>query len=779
MFPLNGFEIIDEIHSGSRSQVFRGNRISDRRPVIIKVLSKQPPEESDVQKHIQDYKIGKRLKDNHIISYYDWVPCHNGHAIIEEDYGAENLRSFLSNKSIGSKEFIEIAIQVVAGLETIHSNGIIHKDIKPENILLNEKTSEVKITDFSISADTHQEFHSEKPPEKLEGTLPLISPELTGRMNRPIDFRTDFYSLGVTFYFMLAGRMPFLSKDLLELIHAHIAIEPPSLQGIDPSIPAVLSKIVMKLMSKSADDRYQSAYGLRADLSKCRQLLEVTGDIPDFDLGKEDNSSRFHISDKLYGREKELEILLNTARKARQGHNELLLVSGFSGMGKTALINEIIGPVTKNNGRFISGKFEQSKTNIPYFGFIQAFANLVRGILAESDFKLAEWKKKLVSEMAPNGQVIIDVIPEIASITGDQPPVPRLEATDAQNRFNLVFKKFIQVVCESLDHVTIFLDNVQFADEASLRLVEIISQSYLIKNLLIVCSYRDNDTNLIRPILTSLERIKKAGINPVEIKLDHLSVENISQLINRSLKCENEKSKQLAEVVHQKTKGNPYFVNQFLENLYNENDIYFIETKDKTRGWEWDLESIKTSKIADNVIDLMIGKLSSLPDNTLQTLIMAAAIGNQFDANMVERISGMSTSNIDENLSPAVKEGVILFKKDIEDFTGNALNKHYTFLHDRVQQNIYGRMEDSQKETLHLKIGRILLTSAEERGNRQNLFEIVNHLNLSSVCITDPSEKNILAGLNLEAGKKAMASNAHESAADYFFKGIHLLPEEG
>ncbi|MBD3560780.1 AAA family ATPase, partial [Planktothrix sp. FACHB-1355] len=440
------YQIIENIYSGSRTLVYRAIRTSDRLPVAIKLLKNLYPNFNELVQFRNQYTITKNLQYSSIVKTYSLEPYQNGYALVMEDFGGISLKNYVQKVNFQSlKEFLDIAIAICNALEVLYRQRVIHKDIKPSNILINPQTKEVKLIDFSIASLLPRETQTILNPNHLEGTLAYISPEQTGRMNRGIDYRTDFYSLGVTFYELLAGELPFLANDPMELVHCHIAKLPKLVHEINPEIPVVLSEIVAKLMAKNAENRYQSALGLKWDLERCWQQLQAKGKIEIFPIAQRDLCDRFIIPDKLYGRETEVEILLQAFDRVSQGATEMMLVAGFSGIGKTAVVNEVHKPIVRQRGYFIKGKFDQFQRNIPFSAFVQAFRDLMGQLLSESDAQIQQWKQQILEVLGENGQVIIEVIPELESIIGPQPAVVELSGTAAQNRFNLLFQKFTQV----------------------------------------------------------------------------------------------------------------------------------------------------------------------------------------------------------------------------------------------------------------------------------------------------------------------------------------------
>ena len=779
MLKIDGYQILTQIYESSNSTVYRGIRQQDNQPVILKFLKEDYPTPSELTRYKQEYEITRNLNLDGVIKAYELKPYQMNLCIVLEDLGASSLKQLMNQRreagtgAMPLGEFLDIAMKTTEILSSIHAANIIHKDINPANIILNEETEQLKIIDFGISTQFNRENPTLKNPNVLEGTLAYISPEQTGRMNRSLDYRTDFYSLGVTFYELLTGKLPFQSNDALELVHCHIAKVPVPPHEVNPEIPKAISEIVMKLMAKTAEERYQSAFGIRNDLAECWQQLEKTGNISDFPLGTQDISEHFHIPQKLYGREAEVEALLTAFERVatpEKSQIEMMLVAGYSGIGKSSLVAEIHKPNTRLRGYFTEGKFDQFQRSIPYSAVVNAFKGLVRQLLTESEAQLEQWRAKLSSAFGINGQVIIDVIPEVELIVGTQPPVPELGASESQNRFNIVFGNFIRAFCTKEHPLVIFLDDLQWADSATLKLIELMMTDTDMQYLFLIGAYRDNEVSPSHPLIMTLDGLLKSGSTINYITLAPLALENISQIIADTLYSDTDSVKSLAELVMRKTGGNPFFVNQFLKTLHAENLIKFNLQQ---HSWQWNIAQIEAQNITDNVVELMTGKLKKLPELTQKILRLASCIGASFYLSTLAIVSEKPKEVVFSDLVVAVQTGFILPTSELDE---NLLIQDYKFLHDRVQQASYALIDDDQKKAVHLQIGRLLLASVSAEELPEKIFEIVDHLNLAWELITDESERVELARLNLEAGKKAKASTAYAAALEqYFTTGIEML----
>ena len=781
-----GYECREIIYESDSSLIYRAQRKVDKQRVILKILKPAYPSPKSIAQFQREYEITKNLNLINTIDVYSLESERHRWLMVLEDFGGESLTRLMQGKQFTLNEFLPLAIKIVDILSQVHERNIIHKDINPSNIVWNQKTGQIKLIDFGISTVLPKEVSTFRNPNLLEGTIAYISPEQTGRMNRAIDYRTDFYSLGVTFYQLLTRTLPFPTQDALELVYCHIARQPvaPHLHNID--IPVVISEIVLKLMAKNAEDRYKSAYGIKADLEECRRQWD-TGKINSFKLGQYDVSG-FQIPQKLYGREQEINTLLAAMERVSQGNDtlcyarraEMILVTGYSGIGKSSLVQEIYKPITKQQGYFTSGKFDQYQRNIPYSSFVQAFRSLIQQLLTESQVKIDTWRSKLLAAFGANGQVIIDVIPEVELIVGQQPTVPELAPAEAQNRFNLVFQNFIQVFTQAEHPLVLFLDDLQWSDIASLKLIELLMTASCNRYLLIIGAYRDNEVSASHPLMLTIDEIKKLGATVNEILLTNLSLPNITQLIADTLNASIEKVKPLAKLVLDKTHGNPFFINEFLKLVYSTQLLTFDF---QSGAWEWNLAHIHRSEITDNVIELMASRVRQLREQTQEVLKLAACIGNSFNLETLAIVYKKAPRETASDLWEGIAAGLILpltdtYKLIDFDIQGLAMDVkvEYKFAHDRIQQAAYSLIPGAQKQAVHYQVGQLLLENTPSQ-REQKIFNIVNQLNLGCNCIIQQIEKDNLAQLNLQAGKKAKASTAYEGALRYLMVGINLLGE--
>jgi PAS domain S-box-containing protein len=785
-FCLPGYELFEEIHHQSKSIIYRAKQTGvdgavASRPVIIKTLSTEYPKHQDLINFSHQYTIAKDLELPGVVSFYSLEKYDQGYAIVMEDFGGVALDEYQQHLSL--TDILAIGIQLADTLQALAQQHIIHKDIKPANILIHPITKKVKLIDFSIASLLPREIPEIVTPHLLEGTLAYLAPEQTGRMSRGVDYRSDFYALGVTLYELLTGKLPFEATEPIELIHCHLAKTAVPVSIAKDTIPLMVSQIVAKLMAKNAEDRYQSALGLRHDLAECLTQWQAASTIHEFELGQQDISDRFTISEKLYGRETAVQTLLDAFARVSQGQTEMMLVAGFSGIGKTVVVHEIHKPIARQQGYFIKGKYDQLNRDLPLNAFVQAFSDLVGQLLGESDTQLASWKQQILAVVGENGQVLIDVIPSLQKIIGKQPPSPEITGVAAQQRFNLVFQKFIEVFSRLEHPLVIFLDDLQWADPASWQLIKLLMEGK--SHLLLIGAYRDNEVSVTHPLMLTIEELKQTTAVLHTITLAPLTFQDTNQLIADTLRCSSDLAQPLTILVDQKAQGNPFFITQFLKSLQTDGEITF----DPIGYWECNIAQIQVLALTDDIVELMVIQLQRLPAATQEILKLAACIGNQFDLETLAIISEQSPQNIADLLWLSLKAGLILPTSQVYKFFQSdysqqlepreALNSHYRFLHDRVQQAASSLISPHQKQQIHLQIGRLLLANTSVSQQENQLFEIVNHFNAAIDLIQDPTERQILAELNFQAAQKARISTAYVAAFNYAQISQQLLGVTG
>jgi len=787
MLSIAGVAAQTLLYESANSLVYRAIREADNQPIILKLLKESYPTPQELVRYRTEYRITRELKEPGVVRVYDLQKYQNSLVMFVEDFGGESLKIWMQQRSFTLEEFLLLASATTEILGQIHRANIIHKDINPSNIVYNPQTKQLKIIDFGISTQLSRETPILKNPGVLEGTLAYISPEQTGRMNRTLDYRADFYSLGVTFYELLTGKLPFETEDALELVHCHIARQPLSPHQIKPEIPLILSQIVSKLMAKNAENRYQTAGGLKHDLDKCLVQLQGTDSIEEFDLGTRDITDRFLIPEKLYGRGTEVYNLLAAFERVSTGSAEMMLVAGFSGIGKTAVVNEVHKPIARQRGYFIKGKYDQFGRNIPFSAFVQAFRELMGQLLSEPDAQLQTWKTRILTAVGDSGQVLIEVIPELERIIGPQSPAVELLGSAAQNRFNLLMQKFVQVFTTASHPLVMFLDDLQWADSASLKLLQLLMQDR--EHLLVLGAYRDNEVSPAHPFMLTVDEIVKSGAVVNTITLQPLSLADLNQLVADTLICDLSLARPLTELVYQKTKGNPFFSTQFLKSLYEDGQIIFdppvspLSKGGSKGGWQCDIAQV-TFADASDVVEFMAVQLQKLPAQTQEVLKLAACIGAQFDLDTLaivneelpEQTASALWKALQEELILPITEGYKCFiPTDDRSHTESVANPTYRFLHDRVQQAAYSLIPENQKQATHLKIGELLLENYSDIETEEKLFDLVGHLNLGQELIVQPKDREALAQLNLVAGRKARNSNAYAAAMSNLQTGIELL----
>jgi len=684
---------------------------------------------------------------------------------LSEDPGGEPLLRLLGQPwEIAS--FLRLAIGLAAALARLHERGLIHKDIKPANILVNNATWAVWLTGFGIASHLPRERQAPGSTEAIVGTLAYMAPEQTGRMHRSIDSRSDLYACGITLYETITGSLPFSASDPLEWIHCHIARPPTPPSERVYGIPGPIEAIILKLLAKSPEDRFQTAAGLEADLRACLTAWETHRKIDPFPIGARDVPDRLLIPEKLFGRGAEVGALVAAFdRVAAQGRVEFILVSGGVGVGKSSLVSEFSKLVVPPRGLFAAGKFDQYKRDIPYVTLAQAFRSLVRRILARDETELNHWRRALLEALGPNGQLMVTLIPELAAIIGEQPPTPNLPPEEARNRFQMVFRRFLGAFAQPERPLVLFLDDLQWLDAATLEILEHLVAEPDVRYLLLVGSYRSNELDPSHVLVRTLERIRDAGTSVREIALKPLVPSDVRRLIADALRTEAERVRPLAKLVFEKTGGNAFFVNQFIAALAEDGLIAFDTDR---RAWKWDVDRIRAKGFTANVADLMAAKMNRLPKATQEALGSLACLGSIAAVATIDLISGTEKAAVHAALWQAVRAGLL-----------HRMGGAYAFIHDRVREAAYALIPESERAMAHLLIGRLLASQTAPDERDEKVFDIVGQLNRGAPLITTPKEREQVAELNLIAGKRAKLAAAYSAALQYFTKGCDLLGENG
>src|SRR6202047_3149728 len=741
----------------------RSTLADETTPVLVLATASEQPAPGIIARLEHEYSLRDELDSDWAVRPLTLIHREGLPMLILEDPGGEPLDRLLGQPMELSR-FLRFAVGLAPALGELHKRGLIHKDIKPANILVDSASGAVWLTGFGIASRLPRERQFPEPPEVIAGTLAYMAPEQTGRMNRSIDSRSDLYSLGVTFYEMLTGVLPFSASDPMEWVHCHIARQPVAPDEYAKEIPAPLSAIVMKLLAKTAEERYQTAAGVEAALRRCLAAWESFGRIDPFPLGTQDASDRLMIPERLYGREREIETLLASFdRVEAYGTPELMLVSGYSGIGKSSVVNELHRVLVRPRGMFASGKFDQYKRDIPYATLVQAFQSLVRSFLCQSEVELGWWRDALREAFGPNGQLIVNLIPELELVIGKQPSVADLPPQDAQNRFQVTFLRFLGVFARAEHPLVLFLDDLQWLDTATLELLKRLVTQPHVHHLLLVGAYRDNEVSPSHPLARTLEKIRGAGAPVEEIVLTPLSIEDIDQLVMDSLHCEPHRARPLAQLMHEKTSGNPFFATQFFTALAEEGLLSFDPV---AAAWQWDINRIRAKSHTDNVVDLMAGKLKRVSAPTQEALKQLACLGNVAEIATLTLVHGETEEVMHAALWEAVRAGLVFH----QDSTCK-------FLHDRIQQAAYSLIPEEQRADVHLRLGRVLLGSMTADQLAEHLFDVANQFNRGAALLVDQDEKAQVATINLRAGRKAKASAAYASARAYFSAGMALLDE--
>ncbi|GAB2495881.1 AAA family ATPase [Algoriphagus taiwanensis] len=772
--------------------LFIGKREKDGKSVVLKTLIEKYPKKEQVAGITREFQMVSKLPINGVIKVFDFINHSNGNLAIEmEHFGLslEDYRNTLPGKKIPIGNLLKIAMELTEILGRIHEKGIVHKDLVPRNVLIDPQTLSLRVIDFSASSELSREHQEFSFPNSIAGSLPYISPEQTGRMNRDIDYRTDYYTLGMSLFEMATGQLPFQAQDPLEWVHCHISKKPPTLREINSEFPQSFSDIIAKLISKNAEDRYQSSLGLIKDFEKVSEILNSGNLEQEIPLGIEDVSGRFQIPQRLYGRDKEIQKLETYFEKTSHGSVEFCLVAGYSGVGKSALVHEFGRTVVRKKGFLIHGKFEQFRQNNAYSALASAFKDLIRQILGEPKASLDRWNQKLNKALDQHGQLIVDLIPELELIIGKQPLVQGLSPSEAQNRFFITFLNFVKVFSQKKHPLVIFMDDLQWSDIPTLNLISRLVSSQEMGYLMLIGAYRDNAVDKAHALTITMEEIRKKRMVETML-LNPLDQKEISKIIEDTLLCPEESAQSLGKVLFDKTGGNPFYSTEVLKDLYEQKIIFFDLQK---RTWVWDQKKLENVSHSENVVGFLVKSQYRLPESTQLALQLAACIGATFDLQTLSVINKSSMEKTAADLYEALKANMIIPLHDSyrlvglsysqgtqsyfnpEETDAQHINPVYKFQHDRVQQAAYSMIPEGNKKQLHLSIGRLMLRFISKENLSDLLFDVVEHLNQGRSLIKDKEEKKELALLNLEAGIRAKASSAYASALQYLQISVDLL----
>lgn len=759
MLELHAFTVRDTLLEEDGTVVLRAEDNRDHRCVLLRALSAERPQPRDIGRLQRDCDVARSLELPTTVRTTECLAEDAHPVLVMEDFGGVPLEGLLGGP-MRLDAFFRMALQLTDAVAQLHSHGIIHKELRPANVFVHPTTGELKISNFASATRIPWQQVDASELVLHAGMLPYMAPEQTGRMNRAIDFRTDLYALGVMFYRMLVGHLPFEARDPMEWVHCHIARAPASLHD-NGAVPRVVADIVDKLLAKMADRRYQTAAGLHADLETCWAQFSQAGRIAPFELGTADVSPRLIVPQTLYGREREVTALVNAFERVMASEQSaLVLVLGYSGIGKSSLVQELYRPIIRQRCYFITGKFDQYKRDVPYALLGQAFRGLMRQLLAESETSVAVWRDDLRTALGVNAQLIIDLVPELELVIGPQPPVPELNLAEAQRRFFMVFEQFVGVFARPERPLVLFLDDLQWADGASLELLEHLLTASGLRGFLLVGAYRDNEVGPAHPVTQMVDAVQRAGIRPDRLELAPLSPALVDQMTRDTLHGRADVGP-LAKLLYRKTLGNPFFLIQLIRTLADEGLIWFDA---RTATWRWDLTRIEAQGYSENVADLMSRRLARLSLETQRVMQLAAALGTRGNVHMLAVIAGGDSKAIENVVEEAAREGLLLLH-----------GESYAFLHDRVRQAAYSMLPEIERPAIHVRIGRRLMAELPPALLEAQVFDVVDQLNRGLALITDSAERIAIARLNLVAGKRAKASGAFAAAVRYLEAGLDLL----
>ncbi|MBC8073293.1 MAG: serine/threonine-protein kinase PknK [Deltaproteobacteria bacterium] len=758
----NGYRVTTVARDGERVVIYAAVRTSDNARVLLKTPRNERPTTRDVARLAHELAVLKRLAGAPVAMALAMEDTGGRPWLILENPAGESLNRIAARFRAPARA-VALCAKIASALAEVHRRGVIHRDLKPNNVIILDDES-VRLTDFRSASL----LRVDSSVTTMEGTLAYMAPEQTGRMNRPVDKRADLYALGVTLYELLTGRLPFEANDPVEWVHAHLAKPPPPPSQLDAHIPASADAIVLKLLSKHAEDRYHGATGLERDLERCAAAL-ARGDTSAFELGTADVPDDFRVARRLYGREVEVARLIDGFDRARSsGSCVVTLIGGYSGVGKSSLVGELYQPIVRERGRFVAGKFDQYKRDIPYATIVQAFRDLLRGLLAVGEQALARWRHRLGEALGANGGLIVNVIPELELIIGPQPPVLELDPVEGQHRFELVFGAFVRVFARAEHPLVVFLDDMQWADGATLGLLNVLARPGQAPALHLVLAFRSNEVDAAHPFSRAVDAMRARGASIDSVDLLDLEPQHVLQLVADTVSRRPAEATALATVIGAKAGGNPFFIGELLQVLHARGLLTFDA---ESRGWTWNESAIRAVSVTENVVDLLIDRIRGLPLDTRRMLTLASCFGSLFDLGTLAAVAEMPLASVEEALYPALSEGLVTAANDAVGAT-----RSLRFQHDRIQQAAYS-LASEEREASHLRIGRAL-RARFAAGANDLLFDAVKHLDHGAALVTDVSERQELVELNLLAGRRAKAASAWEPARVYLESAASMLGDD-
>lgn len=772
---LAGFQLEDVIHAAGETVVARAMSAGGFR-VVLKFLDSEHPAPELLARWRHEYEVLRSIDSPHIIKARGLESAGRSAVLVLEDFAATSLAQLLERESLDLSDRLVLAIGLARAVSDVHRHQLIHGDLAPKNVLVDPASLSLRLCDFGLATRLDlQPRRSEG--AAMVGTLEYMSPEQTGRTNLDIDYRSDLYSLGATLYELFAGRKPFVSSDPMGLLHAQLATMPVALHELDAEIPEPLSQIVQKLLAKHPDDRYQSSYGLIHDLEICAASWRLHRRVEAFKLAQADVPERFCLSQKLYGRESECASLLGTFKRvASNGSVELVLISGYSGVGKTALINELYRPVLARRGYLLRGKCDQYSRHQPYVALIQAFGQLLQTLASEGAERRHYWRSRLNEALGNNAGVVAELIPALLSLTGTPAAPTPLPPAESERRFHIAFAQLVLALASRSHPLLLFLDDLQWADVATLKLLESLAGADDERCVLIVGAYRDHEVRVGDPLWQSIQTLERGATRVAQLQLAPIAESDVAQLIADTLHAGLDEVSELAALCYDKTRGNPFFLGQFLRGLHEQGDVRY----DRGSGrWRWDLERIRGRQMTDNVISLLLTKLVTLPEATRDLLARAAHLGGRFDQRVLMAVGERDARETAEVLWPALKSGLLVPLNEDYKYVGSPerlRGARYRFLHDRVQQAAHELIVEAERPVWRAQLGRLLLAASSEAELEDRLFIILESLNAGAAELFDPAQRAQLCALNLRGGLRAKSSSAHEVAISFLSQAERLLP---